>query len=233
MARAAAKVFLGVHGIEGEQASGQTKGCDHLLGCRYFVAFLRDRQVTENNLAVAGERAQQMGCLAVVEGVEAATERLAVDRHADRDGRVVGRGRRQFGRMFAENTLKFRTVQTTQNEPQRGVGRGLAQRHPEHGVQAVQMAMDESVDLTIRHRSGQHRQHREQQDRRQLIHLPLAASGIGNLGKQWQQHARHLGNLWGWLLDIDSDKTVEGNRPFCPRRPSADHIDVSVEQPWG
>jgi len=58
VAKAAANVFLGVHGIEGEQASREAKGCDHLLGCRYFVAFLRDRQVSENDLVVAGERAQ-------------------------------------------------------------------------------------------------------------------------------------------------------------------------------
>ena len=28
----AGNVFLGVHGVEGEQASGQAEGCDHLLG---------------------------------------------------------------------------------------------------------------------------------------------------------------------------------------------------------
>ena len=32
MARAAANVFLGVHGAEGEQASGQAQSGDHVLG---------------------------------------------------------------------------------------------------------------------------------------------------------------------------------------------------------
>ena len=116
MARAAANVFLGVHGIESEQASRQAKGCDHLLSCGYFVAFLRDRQVSEDDLVVAGERAQQMRCLAIVEGVEAAAQRLAVDRHADRAGGGVSHGYWQFGSMFAESPFKLRTVQTTQDD---------------------------------------------------------------------------------------------------------------------
>nr|WP_244661596.1 hypothetical protein [Mesorhizobium huakuii] len=46
------------------------------------------------------------------------------------------------------------------------------------------MDADEGVDLTIRNRPGQHRQHREQQDRRLGIHLPLATAWIGDLRKQ-------------------------------------------------
>src|SRR5487761_87868 len=53
VARAAANVFLGVHGVEGEQASGQSEGCDHVLGGGDFIAFLGDRQVAEDDLAVA------------------------------------------------------------------------------------------------------------------------------------------------------------------------------------
>ena len=41
MARAAAKIFFGVHGVKGEPASGQAKGRDPVLGgedFRYYVA---------------------------------------------------------------------------------------------------------------------------------------------------------------------------------------------------
>ena len=233
MARATAKVFLSVHGVEGEQSSGQAKSCDHVLGGGDFIALLGDRQVAENDLAVAGERAQHMRRLAVVEGVKAAAQRLAVNGHADRGGLAFSRGRRQFGRVLAKNPLKLRPVETTQDEPQRGVGRRFAQRYSEYGVQAVKMDLDEGVNLTIRDRSGQHRQDREQQDWRQRIHLPLTAAGIGNLGKQRQQRARHLGNLRGWLLPIDSDKSLQGNRLFRTRRANANHMVISIEQPWG
>ena len=115
VARAAAKVFLGVHGVKREQAPGQAEGRDHLLGGGDFIALLGDRQVAEDDLAVAGERAQHMGRLAIVEGVEAAAQRLAVDGHADRGGpvfspvfsSVFNRRRRQFGRVLAENPLEL------------------------------------------------------------------------------------------------------------------------------
>ena len=56
-------------------------------------------------------------------------------------------------------------------------------RSAECRIQAGKMRADESVHLTIRYCPGQHRQHREQQDRLQQIHPPLAATRIGNLGK--------------------------------------------------
>ena len=64
MSRAISKVFLTVPGIQGEQAAGQAEGGDHLLGGRDLVAFLRNRQVAENDLAVGGKSAQQMRRLA-------------------------------------------------------------------------------------------------------------------------------------------------------------------------
>ncbi|MFG1352646.1 hypothetical protein [Xanthobacter autotrophicus] len=39
--------FLGVHGIKGEQAPGQAKGGDQILGGGDFVALIVDRQVAE------------------------------------------------------------------------------------------------------------------------------------------------------------------------------------------
>jgi hypothetical protein len=43
------------------------------------------------------------------------------------------------------------------------------------------MGPDKRVNLAIRPRSGQHAEHREQQDWRQRIHLPLIAAWIGEL----------------------------------------------------
>lgn len=104
-ARAAAKVFLGVHGVQGEQALGQAKGCDHLLGGRDFIAFLVGRQMAEDDLPVAGEGARQMRRLAVVERVEAAAQRFAIDGHTNRSVHVCSHGRGEFGGMLAEHPL--------------------------------------------------------------------------------------------------------------------------------
>jgi hypothetical protein len=129
--------------------------------------------------------------LAIVEGIEAAAQRLAVDGHARRHGlvrlgvvRLLGRVRRQAGRMLAEHPFDFRPLKTAQDEPHRRVGWGLSHRDSEPAVQAAQMDADEGVDLTIRDRPGQHRQHCVQQDRSLGIHLPLATAWIGDLRKQ-------------------------------------------------
>ncbi len=59
-----------MHGIQSEQPSGQAECCDHLLSGRDFVAFLSNRQVAEDDLAVTGKRAQYMGCFAVAASYE-------------------------------------------------------------------------------------------------------------------------------------------------------------------
>lgn len=220
MARASTKVFLGVHGVESEQATGQAQRRNHLLGGGNLVALLCNRQMAENDLAVGGKGAQHVRRLAVVKSVEAAAQGLTVDRHAGRchagrNGPLFSQRRKQPGRVLAENPLDLRRIETMQDEPHRRVGWNPPQRYPERGIQAVKMCTNESMDLTIRPRSGQHRQHREQQDRRQGIDLSLATTGIGNLGKQRQQHTRHLGNPRKWLPPIDSDKTPLGNPLFA------------------
>jgi len=134
--------------------------------------------------------------------------------------------------VLAESPLELRRVEAAQDEPHCGVGWSFPQGYPEHRVQAVKMDADEGVDLTIRYRSGQHRQHREQQDRCQRIHPPLTTAGIRNLGEQRHQRALHVGSLRGWLLPIDSDKPPHGNRPFCRHPTKADHMAASVERPW-
>lgn len=206
-----------VHGVQGEQASGQAEGRDHLLGGGDFVAFLRNRQMAEDDLAVGGEGAQQMRRLAVVESVEAAAQGFSIDGDRGRPACAPGGNLGQPGGVDAEYPLDVRGVEAAQDEAHRRIGRRAAQRQPKPAIQAIQMGPDERVNLTIRPRAGQHAEHRKQQDRRQRIHLPLITAWIGKLGKQRQQHTRHRGNPSRRLPDIDSDKTRRGNRIFCPR----------------
>ena len=232
MSRAISNVFLTVHGVEGEQTPGQAQRRDHGLGGGNLVALFGDRQMAEDNLAVGGKGAQHMGRLAVVEGVEAAAQGLAVDGHRRGEARALDRDIGKAGGMVAEHLLHLLGIETVQDEPHRRIGGSAAERHAKPAVQAIQMGPDEAVDLTIRPCPGQHCQHREQQDRGQRVHLPLAATGIGNLGKQRQQRARHRGNPQNWEPLIDSDKTRRGNRLFCPTPGRSDGHDVSAEQPW-
>lgn len=199
MSRAISNVFLTVHGIQSEQATGQAECRDHVLGGRNFVALLRNRQMPENDLTIGGKGAQHMRRLAVVESVEAAAQGLAVDGHRRKDARALSWNFRKTGGMLAERPLHLLGVETVQDEAHRRIGGGAAERQTKSVVQAIQMGPNKPVNLTIRPRSGQHRQHREQQDRRQRIHLSLVAARIGNLGEQRQQRHWHRGNPSGWL----------------------------------
>ena len=116
MSRAVLKVFLTVHGIQGEQAAGQAEGGDQILGGWDLVAFLRNRQVTENDLAVGGEGAQQMRRLALVESVETAAQGFPINGHRHRDAFAFNRNVGQSGRMRAERPLNPHPVTVAQDE---------------------------------------------------------------------------------------------------------------------
>jgi hypothetical protein len=142
--------------------------------------------MAKNDLAVGGKGAQHMCRIAVVEGIEAAAQRLAVNGHRRRDVGALGRNFRKSAGMVAEHPLHLRGVEAVQDEAHRRIGRRAAERQAKPAVQAIQVGPDERVHLTIRPRSGQHAENCEQQDRRQRIHLPLIAARIGNLGEQRQ-----------------------------------------------
>ena len=220
-----------MHGVQGEQPPGQAQRGNHLLGSRDLVALLGDGEVAEDDPLVGGKGAQDVRRLAVVEGVEAAAQGLAVDGNRQRRGACLAFWLGQTGGMVAECPFHLVGIKTLQNEPHRRVGRGAAQRQAEACVQPGQVSLNEGVDLPIRPGSRQHRQHREQQDRPQRIHFPLIAAGIGNLGKQRQQRARYR-QPPERLPSIDSDKTRFGNRLFQTTSRRSERYEFSVEQPW-
>ena len=77
MFAALAKVFLAVQGIGGEQDATHAEGPDQRLRRRDLVAF-GDLLVGQDERRLAGERAEHPGGGPVVQVVEAALERLAV-----------------------------------------------------------------------------------------------------------------------------------------------------------
>lgn len=98
---------------------------------RDFVAFFVNRQMREDYLVIMGKGAHQMRRLAVVEGVEAAAQGLAIDRHGDwLCGSITcsNPATAKGCRVTAERALKHRAVKATQNEPDRRIGRRPSQR---------------------------------------------------------------------------------------------------------
>ena len=79
VAAAMAKVFLTVQRIGGEQDAPQAKLLDQRLRRRDLVA-VRDLLVGQDEGGVAGERAEQLGGGMVVQVIEAAPQRLAIQR---------------------------------------------------------------------------------------------------------------------------------------------------------
>jgi hypothetical protein len=76
---AAAKVFLAVQGVGREQDAVQAQLLDQRLGRRDLVA-LGDLLMGQDERRLAGERAEHLGGGLVVQVVEAAPQRLAVER---------------------------------------------------------------------------------------------------------------------------------------------------------
>ena len=73
------KVFLTVHGINGDHATGQAEFADEALDGRDLVGFVIDLDMAEDERAVRLEGAHQVTRLLVGEVVVAAAQGLAVE----------------------------------------------------------------------------------------------------------------------------------------------------------
>ena len=100
MARAAAlNVFLAVQCIEGDDgASRDAEFGKKRLRRQDLVGLLGDFDMSEHEGGVGGERAQHLGGGAVMDVVDTAAERLAVQRDAALSGQTLGRRRGPSGR---------------------------------------------------------------------------------------------------------------------------------------
>ncbi len=84
VALAISNVFLTVHGVDREDAAGQAERFDEGLDGWNLVRLLPDDFMSQDDPMINGESAQHMRRLSVSEGIEAAPERLAVDRDETR-----------------------------------------------------------------------------------------------------------------------------------------------------
>src|SRR5690349_16236856 len=156
-------LFLAVQGIEGEQAIRQMQLRDQSLRNWDFVGFVVNVDMRQNYPAIGREDAQDLRRLLVLQGVKAASQRLAVDRKL-RPAIRAGAG--QSLRMQSERLLHIGRVETGYDVPDLRVAWRLEHLRREKHAQPAKMRDDELVHLAIGGRPGQHRQQTEHQDLR-------------------------------------------------------------------
>jgi hypothetical protein len=205
---------LTVHGVASDDVSGHVEFGQQLLHGRDLVGFLIDFDVSEHQRRIDRERAEHLFGLGVVEIVEAALQRLAVERDdagLSRIGREI-----EEGGVFAKHLFDIRGVEPLQN-----ISDGRMRRRPfpldlEGFVQRSQMRLAVCLDAAIRIGPAHDGQNGKQQDVRQPIEFALGAARVGDCG---EQREKWLQGLHGDLRSIrsphtDSDFFARRNRPL-------------------
>jgi len=218
--------------------SGHVEFLQQLLHGRDFVGFLIDFDVSKNQRRIDRERAEHLFGLGVVEIVEAALQRLAVERD---DAGLVPIGREiEEGGVFAKRLFDIRSVEPLQN-----IADGRMRRRPlpldfEGFIQRSQMRLEVRLNAAIRIGPAHDGENGKQQYVRQPIEFALGPTRVRDCG---EQREKRLQRLQGDLRLIrsphtDSDFFARRNRP--PRLPRQDLESCcirdsveSVEQPWG
>jgi hypothetical protein len=192
VAVAQANVFLAVQGVGGEQDAPQAQLADQRLGRRDLVA-PGDLLVGQDERVLAGEGAEHLGGGPVVEVVEAAPQRLAVQRDDPlrrRSGAPAMLG------VAAEGGLQLGRGERVQEGAQRVDGRGAAEGGAEGGVEPLAMRADEQADAAVGGGAGQDGKDAEQQQGSQGIAPALPAARVRDLLQGGEQAGeRHHGGL--------------------------------------
>jgi len=193
VAAAVANVFLAVQGVGGEQDAAQAQPPDQRLRRRDLVA-LGDLLVGEDERRLAGERAEHLRRGPVVEVVEAAPQRLAVERD-DPPPRRGGDVIEPLG-VAAEGGLQLGRVERVQEGAQRVDGGGAAEAGAEGGVEPLAVHADEQADAAVGGGAGQDGQDAEQQQVGEAVAPALAAARVRDpLQGGEQAGERHHGGL--------------------------------------
>jgi hypothetical protein len=178
--RASAKVFLAVQGIGRDHDAAEAEVPDHPPYRLDLGGHVRHLVVAEDQRRVGGEGAEHVGGGAIVQPVEAAAQRLAVERHGARPVRRTGPGLVEVPGVAAEGRLQRRRVEGQEQVAQGVDGRRPAQADAVDVAQAVAVDGQKGDDAALRGRAGEHGQHREQQQVGERIACTLAAAWVGN-----------------------------------------------------
>src|SRR3712207_4959770 len=214
VAAAAAKVFLAVQGVGGEQHAPYPEFLDQGLGGADLVALI-DLLVGQDERRLAGEGAEHLGGGLVVEMVEAAPQRLAVQ--GDDPPPWPGGGVPKMLGMTAKSGLDRGRIERVQQGAQRVDSRGATEAGAEGGVEPLAVHADEQADATVGGGAGQHRQDAEQQQESEAVTLALAAARIGDLAQGGEQAGEwHHGGLRCEGLALNSSGARLVPRPQTP-----------------
>ena len=148
----------------------------------------------EHQRGFDGEGAEHLGGGAVVEIVEAATQRLPVDGDADLTG--VGEGSLQHGSVTAESGFQGSGVKLQQDVADGRVRRRTAPGQGEGRIQGLAVLIDEDGDVTIAIGACDDGEDGEQQNIAKLVTSALCPPGIGDVLQQGEQRGEcSHGNL--------------------------------------
>ena len=188
MASTVATVFLKVQSVEGKQPPRQSQRFDEPLGGLNLVVFvgILNQHLSQHDALPDGEGAQHLGGPGVLEAVQAAPQRFAVQGD---DGAVPGQSRR----VVLEVRGDLRAVQPPQGIADRAICRGAPPAAAERLIQPGLVGAHELMDAPVRGRPAHHRQDAEQQQMRQVIELPLGAAWV----RDWQQALFQWGHRKG------------------------------------
>jgi hypothetical protein len=170
-----------MHGIERDEMACDIEFFQQFLGRRYLVGLFIDFYMRQHQRRIGGKSAEYLSGLGIVEGVETALERLAVERHnthADRRRATV-----QVCGVFTKDLLDIRRLQALENIPDRRVGGRPLPTDRERFVQPSPVRLDEGANAPVRIGAGHNRQNGKQQNMRQLIKFTFSAARIRDRGK--------------------------------------------------
>ena len=169
-----------MHGVERDDVAGNVEVFQELLRRRDFVGFLVDLDMRQNQGRIGGEGAEHLLGPAVAKGVEAAPQRLAVQRQRP----PAAASAVQVRRVLAKGFFHTGGIEFAQDRADRGVRRWPLPTDPERLVQPPPVNLDESADAAVRVGSRNHRQNRKQQHIALLVALAFGPSRIGNGGEK-------------------------------------------------
>jgi hypothetical protein len=171
----ASTVFLKMKGVERVQPPRQAQRFDEPLGGLDFMSLagILAQDLAQHDPLSDGEGAQHLGGPAVLEVIETAAQRLAIEGD---DGGVLGQ-RQSVGAKIRGDLIH---IQPLQGVADRTVGGRPPPAAAERLVQPRLMSPDELMNPAVRGCSAHHRQDTEQQQVGEIVQLPLRATVIRN-----------------------------------------------------
>ena len=198
------RFFLTVHGVERDDAVSDLEFAEQLLCGGDFIGLFLDIDMSQDQAGLDVECVQQLGCLAVVEVVEASPECLPVQR--DAAPRLVVCSIAQASGVTTEHLLDSLWIEALEDITNSSVSRRTLPAQTEGGVQPAAMHLDKGLDRAEGIATGDHGEDGEQQYVGQLVYLAFGSTWVRDLAEYREERIERLhGNLLViWLPGIDS-----------------------------